>query len=207
MLRDDVHPRLCQMVGVNGNGLNGKVSCDYIACPSGTHNPLGHMYDSRACLPCLSDSTRYIGSKTCSPPKGASEEQSDLLTTVILALFTLFVVGFIMHREGRRAIHKYKTTSEEEVNEGENWMSEHVDASPDDIDALDAFCKETDTDRWLDIPKSEAKKMPHFLESQDSRRFHIDITTDKSSNMLNKNTSTQLENGAEDAWIDMPRII
>ncbi len=70
-----VPPMLCLTGDINGNGINGDFSCDFVACPSGTWSEIGRaspftFQEGRkrkqeyTCQPCKKSHT-FLGSKTC----------------------------------------------------------------------------------------------------------------------------------------------
>lgn len=71
-IRGVIPPWLCLSGGMNENGDDGHYHCSLVACPVGTHSPIGResMKDNIICQPCKHDGAIYIGMKSCS---GATE--------------------------------------------------------------------------------------------------------------------------------------
>mmetsp|Transcript_36500 Transcript_36500/g.44619 ORF Transcript_36500/g.44619 Transcript_36500/m.44619 type:complete len:534 (-) Transcript_36500:12-1613(-) len=96
LLSGPVPPEVCRNVGVNGNGENGDLNCDVIACAVGTYSRTGNAVGNR-CIPCKD--ALYLGSKECVSHYRNNESSSSalpiyagLLMATFLVLFSLILV-------------------------------------------------------------------------------------------------------------------
>jgi len=66
-IRGVIPPWLCLSGGMNENGDGGHFHCNLVACPAGTHSPIGResMADNIKCQPCKQQDAIYIGMKNC----------------------------------------------------------------------------------------------------------------------------------------------
>lgn len=87
--------KLCEKEGVNGNGENGKFSCDHIACPTGYFSPTGKAeVNGKSCQPCK-DGISFLSARKCLPHPGALEflKIADISPDAILTTKAIFAIS------------------------------------------------------------------------------------------------------------------
>jgi hypothetical protein len=133
MIKGVVPPKLC-MQRINGNGNNGKFSCDHIACPEGTFSSTGNGLQG-ACQPCDNGGEIFLGMVHCGPNPFVSATSTQKsggqkfgmfigIVLLIVAIAGLLVpsVKFYKRRKSRR----------QEVTSGEMATLDMHDVSLDE---------------------------------------------------------------------------
>jgi len=109
-----ITPLLCLKQNINGNGQNGPLTCNSIACPIGTYSVNAYGYGE--CLNCP-DGAPFIGSTLCSPnaipPRHRSSDNGVHGTSVAIVVLSVvatvsIIVVYLRHRQQQfLATHEY----------------------------------------------------------------------------------------------------
>jgi hypothetical protein len=132
---------LCRKEKVNGNGQDGILNCDVIACPTYTYHPEGRadagLNGALFCKPCdLSDSGR-LGRTSCAPPPIAIDDAAwiDLFMMVALAAGILFGGFFVWRQSGATRTFfqgRYSMATSSSTQQGTSGSTRNDDYDDDD---------------------------------------------------------------------------
>lgn len=176
-----VPPELCRKNGINGNGKNGDLNCDNIACAMGSYSKIGRAEGEFRCLPCNNE---FLGSQSCwklysSRSDGSTTSSSSdgyalfLIFLVTISVFSLLYIAILSIFQGRNDEKTERKSSIVEFDHIDDQsitsdLTGHADAAPalggSEL-GIEAFSeslnkpswsqgnKTSGKDMWLDVPQ------------------------------------------------------
>jgi hypothetical protein len=199
-------PLLCDKEGINGNGMNGILSCDVIACPEGTWYWNGRAGSpGRHCLPCPRQP--FVGQARCFDSIALTwmERAQDYVSThwwptsaLILVLCSLAVI----------ALYKYTFLTMKKREEKDDQSSTRLKDDYDGVYDANGFEQDLEELTVMTYPSR-----PQHVNGASSEMGHLPIEESLKSEsptltaaVSGRTTSPDDDPDTQDLWLDVPKI-
>jgi hypothetical protein len=201
-------PLLCDKEGLNGNGVNGVLSCDVIACPAGTWNWNGRaLAPGRRCVSCPNQ--RFVGQIQCGDlvPFSSMAQVGEYMTAyssptsvLLFAFCSTALIAVAIYLLKATKVKGKKVKSKRQIKDGSVTLRNECFYDNDGIHDANDFGED----------QEELEVMPYPTRICQSDDGHLPIDEPApitpSSLRERRNKSPDDDPDTQDLWLDVPKI-